>query len=606
VDSDLEAKFPDSQQGTNTTATSEENSCSNSSTEEAPRAKEEEEEIDNDATLTAETEKPGDLDMATEFEEVIRSLSEKSVRLEKANAKERTCRLVLTGSDNRMVSILATFPNSYPAEEILFTPAKGSESLGRRRALRALRSVSSRASAENRACLQECIRELQSVADEIFPPTTVVADTFAPFEAINVPFPRTSGAHFCGPDRLVCFGRATKERTMSKPRAMSLSGRRSSPEKQGRFNVRKVAEIIEVPAKSQVAICKIQSPMCPLLARQLFLERENPSLTCKKNAAVTLAAGHPRKAAIWMAMAKMAQMENEKEKDWNGHPLCRPLLDKTLNGLVRSGDVQTAALIVCAFHKRPKANTPTPPSNATLSPSKSFPWIRELPPTLVEEGCEAMPAPPTSTPTRRKGRKKKRFWFLGAGALPLPAPDQSSSTHSPYHTISCGVMAKRASERRPLQTVFQEKELDVSTVTRRRTNRSSSWSELAFEQLPKLKLSLSKNVKEEKKYRVLSEDKESFYLNLKLMYAEVLSMWGLHTLKCKILKLAKIENDDSSVTSTSLSDSLVCSANRLSVRGLAVICPKGCGHGGHLKHWRRWFEVNEECPHPSCHCRCID
>lgn len=47
---------------------------------------------------------------------------------------------------------------------------------------------------------------------------------------------------------------------------------------------------------------------------------------------------------------------------------------------------------------------------------------------------------------------------------------------------------------------------------------------------------------------------------------------------------------------------VVCGLCRLTVKGVAVICPK-CGHGGHLEHMRAWYSLNARCP-TGCECNC--
>ena len=49
-----------------------------------------------------------------------------------------------------------------------------------------------------------------------------------------------------------------------------------------------------------------------------------------------------------------------------------------------------------------------------------------------------------------------------------------------------------------------------------------------------------------------------------------------------------------------------CSMCELPVRGRYVWC-QGCGHGGHAKHMREWFEGSNECPSGcGCHCTAQD
>jgi WD40 repeat protein len=46
-----------------------------------------------------------------------------------------------------------------------------------------------------------------------------------------------------------------------------------------------------------------------------------------------------------------------------------------------------------------------------------------------------------------------------------------------------------------------------------------------------------------------------------------------------------------------------CSVCRKQVKGMWITC-EGCGHGGHLKHMDRWFDLHSICPVPNCGHQC--
>jgi hypothetical protein len=303
----------------------------------------------------------------------------------------------------------------------------------------------------------------------------------------------------------------------------------------------------------------------------------------------------------------------------------------------------------------PPPPTPPPPTPLVEEPT--------------EEAVEAVvapsppPPPPQAPPSSMKKSKsaktkrgKSRFWFLSAGLPSVSSGASGSSSHSPYHTISYGAVPKVAKpeERRPLVKIFdkgsEEEEDDNLLVTRRKASRSSSWSEVAFDKLrfqPPNTLALTKGQEGERQappppppFSVLLPKRQLFYLNVQILYATVLDKWMMPLEKLAILKYVKL-SPSSLITASSpasvakaLADGgvsaavecghcrkgdqggcrcrscgrapLICAVCDLSVRGLSVTCPRGCGHGGHLRHWRRWFARSAlaPCPFPGCNCQC--
>jgi len=92
-----------------------------------------------------------------------------------------------------------------------------------------------------------------------------------------------------------------------------------------------------------------------------------------------------------------------------------------------------------------------------------------------------------------------------------------------------------------------------------------------------------------------------------LSYIELLQRLQLFELANAVIKSSDIERVSAMNTlSTSINQQRPqgagCSVCQLPVRGLYSWC-QGCGHGGHAKHMRTWFQGNLECP-TGCGHRC--
>ncbi len=207
------------------------------------------------------------------------------------------------------------------------------------------------------------------------------------------------------------------------------------------------------------------------------------SEVCLENARIASSQGLAATAHLWKVCSQIGRVAEERsfrrehphfrrrggsDDSWENHPHGKRLLSTVLSHLVRSGDVQTAAVLACVFAPplptprcpspvamplpRPPPSPPPPPPPALgLSPSYKVPiyrkkrYRRRAPPALqkktssspdsttntgAESGGAAAPLTPPST-------EKKKFWFLGSGAaVPL-----EEASHNPYHTFHSGALA---------------------------------------------------------------------------------------------------------------------------------------------------------------------
>ncbi|XP_037075346.1 GATOR complex protein WDR59-like [Pollicipes pollicipes] len=144
-----------------------------------------------------------------------------NVRIEKLNAEERACHVsVVCGTLS--ACLLVTFPPSYPSRqpEVRFLEGTRLSQAGRQEVRKAWELTAEQHVKRNRSCLEPCLRNLAGSLqrlmerqEETAPPPYQAsnvalfssASPYGSFKDVNVAFPRTSGARFCGNGALVVF-----------------------------------------------------------------------------------------------------------------------------------------------------------------------------------------------------------------------------------------------------------------------------------------------------------------------------------------------------------------------------------------------------------------
>ncbi len=183
-----------------------------------------------------------------EFDQMATKLRGSFIRAERMEWARRKCKFSVCfpsprapGGQHRF-TFSANFPSEYPVggdgAVPTFALSKGStlDTSQRKRVMRALKHEARERLAEGRACLEPCLERLETTVAQIrleeeattasagqgvegaaFPlagadPRNVLEGGSALFGDVNVPFPRTSGARFCGNGHLVVFGGAGMKR----------------------------------------------------------------------------------------------------------------------------------------------------------------------------------------------------------------------------------------------------------------------------------------------------------------------------------------------------------------------------------------------------------
>ncbi|XP_047514781.1 GATOR complex protein WDR59 isoform X1 [Pieris napi] len=228
-----------------------------------------------------------------------------------------------------------------------------------------------------------------------------------------IPFPRTCSAKWCGVSTLVVFSRPSNARRLSlkhelgTPRSMSslsltpglFSGGYTSisphatttpsptngpgfPQLHHRhasnsittfyFQDRWKAQSRRAGSmRSRGSISGMCSPRVVLysgeplfhlnriLAEKYVINSDNPVEMCETNARVSAEEGEGEVSHAWGLAALAAQalnaqpidhlMSSEESMGWAGHPLCSNLIQALVSHYAKSSDLQTAAMLTCAF-----------------------------------------------------------------------------------------------------------------------------------------------------------------------------------------------------------------------------------------------------------------
>ncbi|KAI1307576.1 GATOR complex protein WDR59 [Halotydeus destructor] len=157
-----------------------------------------------------------------------------NLNFDEINSADRFCTVSATSADRAVeIKLKISFPLGYPnAVPPNFVFLEASELKERRRSLaevksellKTLQSVAHSQVRRTRPCLEPCLRSfmtrLEKLCCDIGPKSyslsQVIAD-YSLYRDSTVPFPRTSGARFCGADILVFFGRPPHLQQISAP-----------------------------------------------------------------------------------------------------------------------------------------------------------------------------------------------------------------------------------------------------------------------------------------------------------------------------------------------------------------------------------------------------
>lgn len=549
------------------------------------------------------------------------------VIIQELDADKRVCSVAITVGMH-VLRLKLQFPDLYPynaSPTFQFLKGTTVDSNIESRLAKVLRVTSEQHVKRNRNCLEPCLRQLVATLESCVEAAEVedsdsgyLAErlkqpyaVYGSFQDSSVPFPRTSGARFCGADYLVCFTRPSHLQKMNAPtevtpRSLSALGaylasqhKASRPsstsslvtlyaphspgtaavqpqdvsissfyykERKGRSRTQRrtgrQASSQQQPVPSAAVLIYNMSGIMPInqfLAQHYILDSTDPVGACNYNATCAARVGRKDLVQVWSLAALTASPQLSAEKQgpdtgipWAQHPLGRLMVESIISHYLKHYDIQTVAMLCCVF------------------------------------GGE-----------NAEGSSGRRFAF-----------DQACNSvgGSPYHTVTG-----------PPDPGFNG--LFIEALKR---NRSNSWSD-SIDDIRFMDNSPDPREVERTNHRanckMLNPGKTSQYDEYKKKYAEILYKWKLYeqrawVLNCLSTSPPKIKAVDFvAVCHYCKSDvrgvqcdkckklTLHCIVCHRAVRGELHFCVS-CGHGGHVAHMMDWFQSQSECP-SGCGCHCL-
>ncbi|XP_033013314.1 GATOR complex protein WDR59 isoform X1 [Lacerta agilis] len=556
------------------------------------------------------------------------------------DAVNRSCTVSVHCSNHR-VKMLVMFPAQYPnnaAPSFQFVNQTTIPSTMKAKLLKILKDTSMQKVKRNQCCLEPCLRQLVSCLESVVnqedssssnpyalpnsvtPPLPTfprVSNAYGSYQDSNIPFPRTSGARFCGAGYLVYFTRPmTMHRTVSPteptPRSLSaLSAYHSglitpmkirtetpgnlrlyggSPTRNEKEQVsissfyykerksrrwksskREGMDAANRPIKAagKVIIQDVSCllPVHKLLGEMYILNVTDIQETCQKNAASALTVGRKDLLQVW-SLATVAtdlclgpNSDPDLETPWAQHPFGRQLLDSLVAHYCQLHDVQTLAMLCSVFEAQSR------PQGA-LIPVGFFP--------------------------QRSSSHSRYPSFTSSGSC-------SSMSDPGLNTSSWNIASK---------------ELDHIP-----TWGESSPDDLRFGNLAFADHRDREKDQHDKNKRLLDPANTQQFDDFKKCYGEILYRWGLREKRAEVLKFVSCPPDPHK----GIEFGVYCSHCRSEVRGVQCALCKGfafqcaichvavrgssnfcltCGHGGHTSHMMEWFRTQEVCP-TGCGCHCL-
>ncbi|XP_042276196.1 GATOR2 complex protein WDR59 isoform X1 [Thunnus thynnus] len=556
------------------------------------------------------------------------------------DAVNRSC-VVSAHFGSHQVHLVVKFPAQYPnnaAPTFQFVSPTTIPSAMRTKIQKTLTDTSLQKVKRNQNCLEPCVRQLVSCLESdmtqedgpasgpfvLSNPVTPalqafprVTNTYGSYQDANIPFPRTSGARFCGTGCLVYFTRPiTMHRsvppTEPTPRSLSAlsayhtgvltpmkmrsesqstlrlysgSPTRSDKDtvsissfyykerKSRRFKTKRETDYsrpIKLAGKVIIQEISCLLPVHKVLGESYILNMNDIQETCQKNAAAALSAGRRDVAKVW-ALASAATSQDlspdsdpDTETPWARHPFGRHLLETLLDHYSQMSDVQTLAMLCSVF----RAQAPPPDCYSLYGHHQSrFPPHHSRYPSYTSSSVTSGSCSSTSDSITTTN------WNTGRDSE--HANPWGESSPDDYRYGNQGYTDPRERERE--QHDMNKRLLDPANT-------------LQFD-------------------------------DFKKCYGEILHRWGLREKRADVLKFASCPPEphkgiefgvycchcrsQARGTQCAVCKRLTfqCAICHVAVRGSSNFC-LSCGHGGHTSHMMDWFRRQDECP-AGCGCHCL-
>ncbi|XP_076848716.1 GATOR2 complex protein WDR59 isoform X1 [Brachyhypopomus gauderio] len=583
---------------------------------------------------------PAGLPQTLQQEFSLVNLQIRNVNVE-MDAVNRSC-FVSAHCGANHVRLVVKFPAQYPnnaAPSFQFvTPTTISSSM-KTKIQKILTDTSLQKVKRNQNCLEPCVRQLVSCLESdmedgtnphvfsnsvtpTLPAFPRVTNTYGSYQDANIPFPRTSGARFCGTGSLVYFTRPmsmhhTVPSTEPTPRSLSaLSAYHSglltpmkmrtesqatlrlysgSPTRSDKEHVsissfyykerksrrwkskREGADYsnrtIKLAGKVIIQEISCLLPIHKALGETYVLNVNDIQDTCHKNAAAALAVGRRDLAKVWALASAATSLDLCPDSDpdadlpWARHPFGRQLLETLLEHYSQMSDVQSLAMLCSVFRGQGVPQdyfTLYGPRTSGFSVHHSrYPSCTSS--SVTSGSCSSTSDSTTTTTTT---------WNMG-GRDPEQAAPWGESSPDDYRYAN------------QMYTDPREREKEQHDMNKRLLDPANT---LQFD-------------------------------DFKKSYGEILHRWGLKEKRAEVLKFVScppephkgIEFGVYCCHCRSQARGMQCAVCKrftfqcaichVAVRGSSNFC-LSCGHGGHTCHMMEWFRSQEVCP-TGCGCHCL-
>ncbi|XP_033095696.1 GATOR complex protein WDR59-like [Anneissia japonica] len=540
------------------------------------------------------------------------------VHVEKSSmdARRRSCVIV---SHNAAVKIKVTFPALYPnnaAPSFDFLEPAIVDVEQQTKIIKTLKDTCQQCVQRSRLCLEPCLQQLsKSLPSMQITPISQVnvgspssygsqygsTQKSIPYNSFSdrcIPFPRTCGARFCGVDKLIVFHRPGTFRKSSNqqatPRALSALGSskhqlknqnpnqdsvslsnyynlREKKRPKGWKSKRKGSDPSSKQFRHGSVVVHNISGLLPIhrkLAESYVLMPSNIPLMCSKNAQAAREVGREDLVQLWSlaSLSTDPTLIPDENVDcgipWAAHPFGRKLIASLIDYYSSIHDVQTLAMICCAFGTRATPQSQVVHING--GHSRDF----------------------------RRSTSSDDFILL----------DSRNTNAAGRYFIQSGCD--------PIFTAEWQKDV--------------SWPESPDDYRFNYKYFLELEEKEHQdNSKLLDLNKWRQYDEFKSIYAEILYQWKIMESRADVLnylthppaETSGLEFVDFGITCQNCKKSVFniqcdgckkftfsCAICHVAVKGSSNFCLV-CGHGGHTSHMVEWFKEEDVCP-TGCGCRC--
>jgi len=609
------------------------------------------ESIPNSFTATSFYDRDKPMNLNYEFSLI--NYSEDKLRVEFENSEERIFTVSASTSKNQLV-LNVKFPLNYPnqvAPTFSFLEGTTIDNVSRNNILQKLKSAAKQQTSRNRRCLESCLRQFELSVEalnqqeeeqiQVNNPqmsTVTKSQSYGEFPDRNIPFPRSSGARFCGDGNLICFGLtrhymvkvgsppeidhdeidAGPGTELAKtPRSLSaltskmslLSTGATSPKYGGMGGV---MSLFEQNSSHQ------DFPFQARVSRVRFSTTKSRNLSTSSDEPISVGTLEKRKKSPSSSSTKTKRNLEAKVTVYDCSalmPYCKKLAARYLVPCSFPAAALTASQI-CVHNAKAALEVERADLHRT--------WSLAAVISSGEPGAEDPLRPWATHPCGRALLANLINHHVAANDV------QTAAVLVCIFGNKIEVSPRIRKKNSKSESVHVEKDsacdaLSFGSLRHNRSNSDTQNEENSYGAASGRRLSTSSDDEEYCKLgedsRLLEPKLSPFYNRIIESYAELLYRWKMLQTRTEVVKeISELKHMDKYISNLSLfcpacgkvlrgpwciacrTLSLSCSVCRSPCRGLVVLCQQ-CGHGGHTRHLAQWFNNNVLCP-AGCGCQC--